>query len=98
MFISILRRQFSPFVVGFTGSSVTAGHDNYYNESYPSVFERMMAPIFAIAGLRLEVRNGALGNNPCLPYDACVSTHMGRDLDVLTWEQSMNCGCENVNL
>ena len=28
-----------------------------------------------------------LGNNPCYPYDACVATHMGDDVDVLTWEQ-----------
>ena len=35
----------------------------------------------------IQVRNGALGNNPCLPYDYCVGTHLGDDLDVLTWEQ-----------
>jgi len=28
------------------GSSVTAGHDNYFNQSYPLVFERRMRPIF----------------------------------------------------
>ena len=39
-----------------------------------------------------KVRNGAIGNNPCFPYDACVATHMGTDIDILTWEQSMNCG------
>ena len=32
------------------------------------------------------------GNNPCYPYDACAATHLGDDLDVVTWEQSMNCG------
>jgi hypothetical protein len=34
----------------------------------------------------------AIGNNPCFPYDACIDTHLGNDLDILTWEQSMNCG------
>lgn len=38
-------------------------------------------------GLELVVRNQAIGNNPCFPYDACVATHMGKDLDILTWEQ-----------
>jgi hypothetical protein len=80
------------FVVGFSGSSVTAGHDNFYNESYPEVFRRTLAPVFATMGVPLTVRNQALGNNPCFPYDACVKTHLGEDLDVVTWEQSMNCG------
>ncbi|KAJ1394154.1 hypothetical protein B484DRAFT_425375 [Ochromonadaceae sp. CCMP2298] len=80
------------FVVGFSGSSVTAGHDNYFNESYPDVFRRALEPVFAAMGVPLTVRNHALGNNPCFPYDACVKTHMGEDLDVLAWEQSMNCG------
>ena len=42
--------------------------------------------------MNFTVRNHALGNNPCYPYDACVATHLGSDLDMLTWEQSMNCG------
>lgn len=51
-----------------------------------------MAPVFASLGLNLIVRNHALGNNPCFAYDACIKTHIGEDLDMLTWEQSMNCG------
>ena len=42
---------------------------------------------FPTSCLYLTVRNHALGNNPCYPYDSCVETHMGGDLDVLTWEQ-----------
>jgi len=82
----------SSFVVAFTGSSVTAGHDNFFNESYPMVVERNLVPIFNKLGIHLEVRNVALGNNPCYPYDACISTHAGDDVDLITWEQSMNCG------
>ena len=36
----------SAFFMIFGGSSVTAGHDNYFNQSYPLVFERRMKPIF----------------------------------------------------
>ena len=64
------------YVVGFSGSSVTAGHDNFFREAYPQVFHDVMAPIFHVIGVKLEVRNQALGNNPCYPYDACVATHM----------------------
>jgi hypothetical protein len=38
-------------------------------------------------GMPFIVRNHALGNNPCYPYDGCMATHMGDDLDILTWEQ-----------
>ena len=44
------------------------------------------------------VRNHAIGNNPCFPYDACITTHLGDDVDILLWEQSMNCGREVLPL
>ena len=44
------------------------------------------------------VRNHAIGNNPCFPYDACITTHLGDDVDILFWEQSMNCGREVLPL
>lgn len=46
-----------------------------------------MLPVFSKLNVNLTVRNHALGNNPCYAYDACVETHMGDDLDLLTWEQ-----------
>ena len=55
------------FVFGISGSSVTAGHDNYYNESYPAVIQRTPDPVFKALTIPLEVRNGAMGNNPCMP-------------------------------
>lgn len=109
-FLSILLDP-SPtreYVAGFSGSSVTAGHDNYFNESFPEVFRSNLAKIFDLADIKLIVRNQALGNNPCYPYDACMATHMvkachvvhdfnlvflqGDGVDLLAWEQSMNCG------
>lgn len=80
------------YVAGFAGSSITAGHDNYFHEAFPNVFYLAMRPVFESMGMELVVRNHAIGNNPCYPYDACISTHLGDDLDLLAWEQSMNCG------
>mmetsp|Transcript_379 Transcript_379/g.426 ORF Transcript_379/g.426 Transcript_379/m.426 type:complete len:663 (+) Transcript_379:83-2071(+) len=81
------------FVVGFSGSSVTAGHDNHFNVAYPQVFYNAMSPAMQLLpNVAFSVRNHAIGNNPCFPYDACMAAHLGDDLDVLTWEQSMNCG------
>lgn len=78
-FISlILRKSRSPkkFVFGFSGSSVTAGHDNLFSEAYPQVVFDSIAPVFNSLSVVPELRNHALGNNPCYPYDACVSTHL----------------------
>lgn len=80
------------FVVGFSGTSVTAGHDSYFAEAFPNVFYERMKPIMSTLGIDFQVRNHALGNNPCYPYDACLSTHLGDDLDIVVWEQSMFCG------
>lgn len=52
----------SPYVLGFSGSSVTAGHDNYLNESFPYVVERRLAPVFAaVFNKTIETRNHAIG-------------------------------------
>ena len=47
----------------------------------------LLLPLLSSLPPPSPVRNHALGNNPCYPYDACMSTHMGSDLDVLSWEQ-----------
>lgn len=35
----------------------------------------------------MQTRNVAIGNNPCIPYDACVEAHTGPDPDLVAWEQ-----------
>lgn len=80
-----------PFVVSFLGSSVTAGHDSHVNMSFPFVVREYMAGSLSMMGVALQTRNMALGNNPCMPYDPCVSIFAGQDADIVHWEQSMNC-------
>jgi hypothetical protein len=43
------------FMCIFAGSSVTAGHDNFLNESYPMVYERRMAGPLRALGIELKV-------------------------------------------
>ena len=76
----------------FGGSSVTAGHDNYYNQSYPFVFERRMKDIMKHFGLDLVVHNIAQGSNNCRPSDYCYEAMGGDNPDWISWEQSFNCG------
>jgi hypothetical protein len=82
----------SEFVMIFGGSSVTAGHDNYFHQSYPQVFERRMKPVFDAAGVNLVVRNIAMSANQCRPYEYCYNTQGAEYADWMGWEQSYNCG------
>jgi hypothetical protein len=76
----------------FGGSSVTAGHDNYYNQSYPFVFERRLTKVFEAIGIKLLVHNIAQGANNCRPSDHCYDAMGGENADFMSWEQSFNCG------
>lgn len=62
-----MRRTQSEFVVGVMGTSVTAGHDNYYNQSFPVVWGRIMEEAFTAANTTLIMRNHAMGWNPIHP-------------------------------
>lgn len=64
----------STFLMTFGGSSVTAGHDNFFNQSFPIVFERRMKPIFDQLGVDLIVHNIAMGANGCRPSNYCYET------------------------
>jgi hypothetical protein len=67
------------------GSSVTAGHDSRFNESYPLVFKKRLHPTFSALGIDLSVRNIAQGANDCLPYDLCYETMGGYNADFYSW-------------
>lgn len=82
----------SPYTMIFGGSSVTAGHDNYYAQSHPFVFERRIAPILEALNVKLVVRNIAQGANNCRPFDYCYASMGGETADFIAWEQSFNCG------
>jgi len=60
------------FVISFTGSSVAAGHDSRFDQSYPIVAGNWMEPAFTAVGVNLTVRNVAMGNNPCMPYGTII--------------------------
>eukprot|EP01038_Epipyxis_sp_PR26KG_P015090 gene15090-20305_t len=80
------------YLMIFGGSSVTAGHDNYYNQSYPFVFERRLRKVFTHLKIRLLVHNIAQGANNCRPSNLCYNSMGGENADFLGWEQSFNCG------
>lgn len=72
-------------------SSVTAGHDSYFNASTPVVTGVIMDNAFKDLNVPLEAKNMALGNNPCVPYDVCVKFFSGYDADIVHWGQNYFC-------
>lgn len=79
------------FIMTFTGSSVTAGHDSLFNQSFSELTGTIMSEALSVFHIETVSRNAALGNNPCLPYDVCVKSFAGKDSDLVHWEQSFNC-------
>jgi hypothetical protein len=77
----------STFLMTFSGSSVTAGHDNHYNQSYPYIVKKRLGDIFSSVGIDLQVHDIALGANACSPYVLCYESMGGSDPDFLNWEQ-----------
>lgn len=56
-----------PFTIGVMGTSVTAGHDNFFYQSFSMVWGRLMNDSFSAAGSPLIMRNHAMGWNPIYP-------------------------------
>lgn len=80
------------YLMIFGGSSVTAGHDNRFESSYPLIAKKRLLPIFEALGLDLKVDNIAQGANGCFPYELCYESMGEPDPDFVNWEQSYNCG------
>ena len=84
------KTEIQKFVISFLGSSVTAGHDTPFNITVSQLTENVMRPAFDELGIKLVVINGAMGNNRCLPYNACVKVFASPESDVIQWEQVLS--------
>ena len=56
-FILKILKGNANFIVGFSGSSITAGHDSFFNESFPIVFYDDMKEIMKDLNISFEVRH-----------------------------------------
>lgn len=81
------KEEIQKFEISFLGSSVTAGHDTPFNITVSQLTENVMRPAFDELGVKLVVMNGAMGNNRCLPYDACTTIFAAPESDIIQWEQ-----------
>ena len=55
MMVKLESENKQKFVIGFAGSGVTLGVDNYPNQSYPALIKRNLDPIFTSLQIKLEV-------------------------------------------
>mmetsp|Transcript_15517 Transcript_15517/g.31529 ORF Transcript_15517/g.31529 Transcript_15517/m.31529 type:complete len:662 (+) Transcript_15517:43-2028(+) len=82
------------FVMAFAGYSVTVGRGNYFNQSFPFIMERILSPVFGQSplGIKLTVRNSAIGGIPSFPYGWCLPNFLGEDAHGVSWDYAMNEG------
>ena len=82
-----------PFVMAFSGYSITVGRGNFFNQSFPFVAEGVLKePMQKLFDIPLVVRNSAIGGIPSFPYGFCMEHFLGSDPDVISWDYSMNEG------
>lgn len=77
------------FVIAIAGMSDTAGHGNMFEDSYPLVLKRILAPMMAHAAIKFDVRNMAVGGMPSYPGSVCMADILGHDSDVVMWDFRM---------
>ena len=88
-----------PFVMAFSGYSITVGRGNFFNQSFPFVTQRVLQePLQRIMNTELIVRNGAIGGIPSYPYGFCLEHFLGTDPDVISWDYSMNEGGRDASV
>jgi hypothetical protein len=89
-----------PFVMAFSGYSITVGRGNFFNQSFPFVVQRILeTPMQKVFGIpQLVVRNAAIGGIPSFPYGFCLEHFLGADPDVISWDYSMNEGSKDSSV
>ena len=84
------NKYFAQFIWANGGHSSSAGHGNFFWESFTAVMERNMIPFFAAMGVEFVARNYAMGGTTSGEVVAlCLESIFGRDVDVVTWDYGM---------
>jgi hypothetical protein len=82
-----------PLVWATGGHSATAGHGNFYNESYTAYLGQAAKSVFRAVGIQFVARGYAMGGTAAAPEIAlCAKEIFGADIDVLVWDFGMTDG------
>jgi hypothetical protein len=83
-----------PLVWATGGHSASAGHGNFFNESYTSILNSNSA-VFEDVGLAFAARSYAMGGTSSGPEIAtCAKEIFGLDVDMVAWDYGM---CDGRN-
>ncbi|RYY70939.1 hypothetical protein EON63_22120 [archaeon] len=83
------------FRIIFVGTSVTAGYDNYFNQSYPQVIQHRLQAIFKAANIDLDIRNLGQHRMNCMLQTHCLPSLLDVSrTDILGYENTYGCGRE----
>jgi len=78
------------FVFASFGSSVTAGHDHFINQSWPFQLEQLLASVFKATGFDFKLQQRAVGGYGEMPYTAgCMAGRVEEGIDAVDWEWGM---------
>lgn len=84
------KKELARFVWVNGGHSSSAGHGNFFRESYTANLERRVKPVLASLGIDFEGRNYAMGGTSSGEEIAfCSQAVFGKDIDTLTWDYGM---------
>ena len=82
-----------PYVWATGGHSASAGHGNFFTESYTATMGVAGGPIFEAVGLDFLARNYAMGGTSCgMEVASCMKEVFGHDIDVLSMDYGMTTG------
>jgi hypothetical protein len=75
------------FVMG--GHSAAAGHGNNFQQSYTLQFQRILEPILARLGVRLQAHNFGMGGLGTSQNAMAARDLYGNEIDILMWDSGM---------
>lgn len=83
------------FVWSTGGHSASAGHGNFFDESYTNVLDRNAAPVFKAVGIDFKARSYAMGGTSSgVEIASCAKEIFGLDADIVSWDYGM---CDGRN-
>ena len=94
-FDGLIRRLMHAIITGDTftlvmgGHSSAAGHGNHFQQSYTLQFHKVMEPVFARLGVKLQSHNVAFGGLGTLQTSLGSGDLYGKEIDILVWDSSM---------
>ena len=84
------KEQQTPVRVSFAGSSAVTGRGNFEKDAFPNKVNSLVSTPMKLLGVTMEVTNAAINDISSFPYGWCLSNHLGKHANVVSWDAAMN--------